>query len=88
METLESFYDITQERGPNPGRYASTGLETTVVAADHGAALDICRACHQADECRTLGLFATDLAFMCAQEADRQDDAEMYHCLAGGGYAR
>ena len=88
METLESFYDITQERGPRPGRYASTGLETTVAAADYGAALDICRACSWADRCRTLGLFATDLAFMCAQEADCQDDAEMYHCLAGGGYAR
>ena len=83
MATLESLYDITQERGGNPGRYASTGLEAAT-ASDYGAALDICRACHQADECRTLGLFATDLAFLCAQEADRQDDAEMYHDLAGG----
>ena len=87
MATLESFYDITQERGGNPGRYASTGLEAAT-ASDYGAALDICRACAIQDECRTLGLFATDLAFMCAKEADRQDDAEMYHCLAGGGYAR
>jgi len=83
MSGIEGFYSIEQERGPNPGRHAPAGLETAT-ASDYGAALDICRACASQDECRTLGLFATEMAFMCARGADCQDDAEMYHDLAGG----
>ena len=80
--TLESFYSIEQERGPNPGRYAPADLGTTD-AAGYGAALDICRACEHADECRKAGMFATPQAFLCAEEADYADDAEMYRDLAG-----
>ena len=81
--TLETFYSIEQERGLNPGRYAGTGLETTD-AADYGAALDICRACPRQDDCRRLGLFATEMAFQCASDGDYADEAEMYRDLAGG----
>ena len=82
----EQEYDLIAERGPNPGRYAGTGLETTD-AAGYGAALDICRACPRQDDCRALGLFATEMAFQCASDGDYADEAEMYRDLAGGGHA-
>ena len=110
--TLESFYDITQERGPNPGRYAG-GDEPASPQDGDGITLHIVtKAMAMVNDSGRLGTVSAWYCSLCrdvnggegpcehkdalfaavaddADElADSLDDAEMYHCLAGGGYAR
>ena len=76
-------YDVPASVRP---RRASGGLETT----DAPDAPSVCAKCPEpmANECRKFGMYGTDMAFVCQEMDDAQGDAEMYHCLAGGGYAR